>query len=263
MSKYEFMCHVNGKVYIDNLIEKYKSGTPMFDIERSTTRDTLSDIPRTAWNDVFQELGIQLRGLKDATSSEHCRSKYRQTCSDKYGDGIINVSQVQSIKDKKAETFMEHYGVDNIWKSPDFYVWLNDFMLKKYGYKRITGWIGKTQEERDEINRKRFETKTVNGYYDSMLEERVQRILVENNIKHKRCFWLYHHPYDFIIGDHINLLLEVNGDYWHANPKFYKASDIMREGVTAQDIWNRDKKFRDCLNGSKFKVIYLWEYDMK
>lgn len=102
-------------------------------------------------------------------------------------------------------------------------------MLKKYGRLRISGWEGKSDDERAEMNKKRFETKTANGFYDSLLEERIERILKENNIRYRRCFWLYHHPYDFIIGNHI--LLEVNGDYWHANPKFYKASDIMR-GVT-------------------------------
>lgn len=134
-------------------------------------------------------------------------------------------------------------------------------MLKKYGRLRIPGWEGKSIDERAEINKRRFETKTANGYYDSMLEERVEGILKENDIRHQRCFWAFHHPYDFIIGDHI--LLEINGDYWHANPKFYRASDMMREGITAQDVWDRDRKFRDCLAGTKFSIVYLWEYDMK
>ena len=93
-----------------------------------------------------------------------------------------------------------------------------------------------------------------------MLEERIDNIMTQNGIDHKRCFWAFHHPYDFIFGDHI--LLEVNGDYWHANPKIYKASDIMINGQTAQDIWNRDAKFRNCLTGTKFTIVYLWESDM-
>lgn len=56
----------------------------------------------------------------------------------------------------------------------------------------------------------------------------------EHNIEYKRPFFLFHHPYDFIFGgDNKKLLLELNGDYWHANPKIYKKDDIFVGGKTA------------------------------
>lgn len=261
ISMYEFACLINGKDFVDNLVQRYKDGVSMYEIERSSTRKTLSNIPSSAWGQIFTELNIPIRGLKESANSSVCRNKCRTTCENIYGEGITNVSQAQEVKKKKAETFTEHYGVDNIWKTKEFTEWMNDFMMKKYGKLRMSGWDYANDDEREEMNKKRFKTKVANGFYDSMLEERVERILKENSIRYQRCFWLFHHPYDFIVGDHI--LLEINGDYWHANPKLYKASDILREGVTAQDIWNRDKKFRDCIEGSKFSIIYLWEYDMK
>lgn len=134
-------------------------------------------------------------------------------------------------------------------------------MIKTYGKKRLSCWENLSAVDREKRLSKMSSTKAINGFYDSKLEERIDRILTTNNIKHKRCFWLYHHPYDFILGDHV--LLEVNGDYWHANPKFYKADDIMINGKTAAEIWEYDKKFKDCLQNSKFKIIYLWEDDIK
>lgn len=74
----------------------------------------------------------------------------------------------------------------------------------------------------------------MNGYYDSSLEERVERIMKQNNIPYQRPWFMYHHPYDFIFGDHIYCLLEINGDYWHANPKLYKEDDIFSSGRTAK-----------------------------
>lgn len=263
ITMYEYTCMLNGKEFVDGLIQKYKDGVSLFEIKNSSTRKTLSDIPSSVWHQIFQELGIHERGIKESTLSPICRGKYKATCEEKYGNGIINASQAQEVKDKKVETFIDHYGVDNIWKSQDFYMWMNDFMIKKYGKRRMNGWDYASQEERDRINEKRFQTKIVNGKYDSMLEERVERIMTENNIKHKRFFWAYHHPYDFIFGDHKYLLLEINGDYWHANPRIYKATDVFVGGRTAQEIWDRDKKFRDCLKGSKFTIVYLWEMDMK
>lgn len=204
--------------------------------------------------------GIKLRTIKESTNCKRCLDARRQSCEQHYGKGITNPSQAKEVKQQKANTFMEHYGVDNIRKSPQYYEYVNDICLKRYGKKRISGWTGKSFEERKNIERRRQETRMKNGLYDSMLEERIDSIMTKYNIQHKRCFWAYHHPYDFIFGDHI--LLEVNGDYWHANPKIYKASDIMINGKTAQEIWDYDAKFRDCLIGSQFKLIYLWENDI-
>lgn len=36
----------------------------------------------------------------------------------------------------------------------------------------------------------------------------------------------------------------------------------MINGKTAQEVWDHDKKFKDCLQNTKFKIIYLWESDM-
>lgn len=259
-SFYQYACLVKGKEFIDNLISLYKSGTSLNDIKSSSIRNTLSDISERVWKQIFSELNIKIRNVKESKNTTVVKEKCQQTCENKYGKGIINVSQVLQIKQKKAETFIKHYGVDNIRKYKPYYNQLNDFMIKKYGKKRLSGKEGKTQQELEEIEIKRIHSRIKNGWFDSLLEERVDKIMTENNIIHQRCFWAYHHPYDFIFGDHI--LLEVNGDFWHANPLIYKASDLMINGKTAEDIWNYDKKFRDCLIGSKFKLIYLWESQM-
>ena len=208
----------------------------------------------------FKTKSIHIRNVKESTNCTRCIDVRKQSCEQHYGKGITNPSQANEVKQQKANTFMKHYGVDNIRKLPQYYEYVNDICLKRYGKKRISGWTGKTFEERKDIERRRQETRVKNGLYDSMLEERIDEIMTKHNIRHQRCFWAYHHPYDFIFGDHI--LLEINGDYWHANPKIYKASDIMINGKTAQEIWNYDAQFRDCLIGSQFKIVYLWEYDI-
>lgn len=77
---------------------------------------------------------------------------------------------------------MEHYGVDNIRKSPQYYKYVNDICLKRYGKKRLSGQDGKSFEERKNIERKRQETRVKNGLYDSMLEERIDSIMTKYNI---------------------------------------------------------------------------------
>lgn len=212
---------------------------------------------------ILKSVGVKIRTIKESTNQTRCRNKYKNTCEEKYGKGVKNVSQSDIVKKRKCETFLKNYGVDNIWKCD----WFNDYqtkiMIEKYGKKRISGFDGKTQEEKDIINQKRFETKSQRGQYDSSLEERVERIMKENGIKYKRPWFMYHHPYDFIFGDHKKCLLEINGDYWHANPKIYKETDTFHNGITAKQIWERDAKFKDCLDGTEWKLYYLWEYDIK
>lgn len=65
-------------------------------------------------------------------------------------------------------------------------------------------------------------------------------------------------------------IIEFNGDYWHANPKYYSPDEIMgftmRQntkycGNLAKDIWNYDKKKKDALEKIGYKVKVVWESD--
>ena len=71
---------------------------------------------------------------------------------------------------------------------------------------------------------------------------------------------------DFIIDD-IKLAIEFNGDYWHANPKFYKASDIIKrpggKTVKVSDIWNWDAFRKEFLEFNGYKLITIWEDDYR
>ncbi|MEK6879954.1 MAG: NUMOD3 domain-containing DNA-binding protein, partial [Nanoarchaeota archaeon] len=55
-------------------------------------------------------------------------------------------------------------------------------------------------------------------------EKMVEQWLLENGINYKYSFILARkYQYDFIV-PHLKYLIEVNGDYWHANPEFYGAN---------------------------------------
>lgn len=60
-----------------------------------------------------------------------------------------------------------------------------------------------------------------------------------------------------------NLIIEINGDYIHANPKIYKAKDVIRllgNSYTAEQKWKKDKKRFDFLSAS-YTVFVVWESD--
>lgn len=61
----------------------------------------------------------------------------------------------------------------------------------------------------------------------------------------------------------IRVGIEYDGEFWHADPRRFKATDIVRNNITAQEIWNNDNK-KDLLCESKgIHLLRIKEYDYK
>lgn len=67
-----------------------------------------------------------------------------------------------------------------------------------------------------------------------------------------------YYMFDFVVID-IDLIIEYNGDYYHANPKKYKSTDVVFGGYTAQHIWDRDKEKQLSAKKRGFSIINVWE----
>ena len=63
---------------------------------------------------------------------------------------------------------------------------------------------------------------------------------------------------DLLIND--NLIVEVFGDYWHANPSVYSSEEVLKIGK-ASDIWNKDRLKIDTYQQLGYKVLVIWEKD--
>lgn len=67
---------------------------------------------------------------------------------------------------------------------------------------------------------------------------------------------------DYYLNGHI---IEFNGDFWHANPKYYAESDkLPRPGLKkslAKDIWKHDAFRKNALEHLGYKVMVVWETD--
>jgi G:T-mismatch repair DNA endonuclease (very short patch repair protein) len=79
---------------------------------------------------------------------------------------------------------------------------------------------------------------------------------VINTKKHR---WYY--P-DVIIKSK-RVIIELYGDYWHANSKKYYANDIVHHNILAKDIWKRDRIRIRRLTKLGYKVIIIWESEYK
>lgn len=60
------------------------------------------------------------------------------------------------------------------------------------------------------------------------------------------------------------LVIEVYGDYWHANPNIYKPYDIVHHNITAQSIWDADRTRNNIIESVTGYVVYpIWVSELK
>lgn len=60
-----------------------------------------------------------------------------------------------------------------------------------------------------------------------------------------------------------NVVIEYNGDFWHANPSTYKADDVMHHGILAKDIWEHDNERYTYLESLGYMIIKVWASEYK
>lgn len=88
-----------------------------------------------------------------------------------------------------------------------------------------------------------------------------QLSIINDGLKDKRRRFVF----DFFIPS-ANLLIEVNGDYFHANPLFYNENDALHHpgtnGILAKEIWQRDKNKVDYAIALGYNILVIWEQEI-
>jgi G:T-mismatch repair DNA endonuclease (very short patch repair protein) len=108
----------------------------------------------------------------------------------------------------------------------------------------------------------------VTKYKLSKGEREVATKLRELGYEIKQQFHIHGVPYlyDFYIPS-LGLILEYQGDYWHANPaKYLKGTYLKFQGGVKKlvdDIWDRDLKRQEAATQAGFTVKFIWESEYK
>ena len=199
-------------------------------------------------------------------------------------EGITNVFQRESVKKQIQKTMLEKYSEEGIYeirtKGSRLNYWI-DKLGKEEGIKRYNEICfnkGKSVRKStyiemygDEWQQKwnehilKFTTKGKRGY--TGLNDKFEKILKQNGIKYEREFVLLKpnssfYSYDFKVN---NVLIELNGIYWHCSPKKYKANDLVKfPGYIerAYNVWKRDKYKKEFAEKMGYNVITIWEDEL-
>lgn len=138
-------------------------------------------------------------------------------------------------------------------------------------------WLGKKRTS-EEIAKMSLATKKMwqdgkfdygkNGIFSSKIENAVFEAFVTKDPKtvHNKIR-LSNEERSYVFDIYVpskNLLVEVNGDYWHYNPTKYTADyfDTSRN-VKVTDVWDRDSTKLLLAINSGYNITVIWERDIK
>jgi G:T-mismatch repair DNA endonuclease (very short patch repair protein) len=103
------------------------------------------------------------------------------------------------------------------------------------------------------------------GIHMNSIEYRVAKILIDMGVEweYEKIFNIETRTYlpDFFI-ESKNLIIECYGDFWHANPLFFKETHYTHKNVFAKNIWDRDNRRKSDFIKSNYKFLELWESDI-
>jgi G:T-mismatch repair DNA endonuclease (very short patch repair protein) len=116
-----------------------------------------------------------------------------------------------------------------------------------------------SEEWREKIRQARL--RQVLPLRDTEIEKMLQIRLLEKGIIFETHKAIVGQPDIFIPP---NICIFCDGDYWHANPKFYNSSDIIVvKNKTASEIWQKDTDVERYLEMKGYKVFRFWEADIR
>ena len=261
-------------------------------------------VPSTWVRLILTELNIPQRSIRAASLCKRKKDKAEQTNIKRYGskhnfckkhpsrkkwearlleeEGITNVFQRKEVVDKIRRTKIEKYGDD--WKWQHAKVNFLEHYIEKYGeeegikrYNHVCYNKGKTMRrshyielygEEEGIKRynQMISSRKFPSHWDG-LNNKCANILQELNVEYEREFYLpsddhaYH--YDIKIG---NLIIELNGTYWHCDPHKYKRNDIVNfphvKKILVKDKWEYDKIKIEWAKHEGYDVEVIWEQDL-
>ena len=195
--------------------------------------------------------GIKTRNLKE--SAKLCLPKRRKTMYGLYG--VDSPSRMESVKLKKIQKSLEKYGTINVFQSEEVKKKSIETNLQKYG---VPHYI---QLGTIKCNSRRS---APHKMIESLLEEFNIEYFSEVGKKfmtHNKSYDKLYSPIVDILIEKYKLVIEINSDYYHANPnKYTGGSIIMKWGIEtkAEDIWYRDKIRQEQIESFGYTVLNFW-----
>lgn len=201
-----------------------------------------------------------------SAAAKNCGPQKILTSLERYGS-INPLSKDTEPYKKRNLTVKGKYGVSNIFETeyakkiiiekwPETKIKRERALLDNYGWSSPfqVPSILKQALSKSKIQKNGLYKKIASRLENIGINFETEFILKTNN----RSYF-----YDFLIGTKI---VELNGDYWHANPEKYRADDLIiypgKRILRAAEVWKKDEEKIHCANNAGFEVLIFWEKEI-
>lgn len=238
----------------DEIFRLYSDGVPAYEIGRRFRIG--SSIYR-----YLRMMGVDVRGVKESVALPLCKQRRAVSNYAAHGathnfcnsssartaqmermfveEGITNVFQRLDVKCKSKQTLLARYGVDHPMRSKSIALKMSRSRGGRHG--KPFGQYSKPHA-------------LVVEYLRSVGVHPVVEYMIETPDRN--------YFFDVKVGD---LLIEVNGDYWHCNPRRYKVNDRVSfygRVVEAGVVWAADARKTTVAVSAGYRTLTVWEYDI-
>lgn len=258
----EFLNFKNNYLTKEFLYNEYilnKKSAMQIALENNLTSSTIIQ-------NLLNKFQIEKRNISESKKQIPCQEKTKKTVIEKYG--TINVlSRGSGIREKMEADVFEKYGVNNVFQLKEIKDKIKNTCIQKYGKK---SWMQVKENALELYNQVKEKYNGVHPIlntfnYDNQISKPHQIIinyLRNNNIEFIIEKEIINYSVDIYIPN-FDLIIEIYGDYWHANPIKYKKTDIIKNRLV-EDIWKYDQLRIEFIKEVGYKNIEIfWENDIK
>ena len=257
-------------------------------IKRRTVKESCSLSSR---QERYKLTMLKKYGVENSFSKGPLRKKWEDRLLEE--EGIINVFQRQDVKNKIKNSLIKHYG-KNYTKFVNGYPSTLDYHIKKYGeiegikkYNKLCYEKGKStrlefyvEKYGETIGYNKWKEKQSKWFNaglsatgNNKFTKAVKDALNALSLNYQTEFKIYYNTenkekyfsYDILLND-LQLIIECNGDFYHANPLKYHENDIMnfpgKIKPFAKDVWLKDAFKKSIAENNGYNIIYIWESEI-
>jgi len=192
-----------------------------------------------------------------------------------YGIPTRSISESKKeprCKERAAKTNLERHGAEHNFSRnhPSRIIWQkrlfdNEGINNVFQRQSVIDKIAESIASNPESRKARYGSRISGPHkkvYNYIRELGIDNVVMEYGMSigtKKKYFDLYIPSY--------NLIIEVNGNLWHANPEIYKPNDLIRyfqQNITvpAHEVWKNDyEKIKIALQAN-YNVLIVWEKDI-
>jgi very-short-patch-repair endonuclease len=260
--------------------KKYAKGHNTF-LSKEQQYKIKNNIPKckTCNNDVLfyrgkpnQFCSFECSGKQTGFSLLETQNKIRKVVLEKYG--VDNVSKLEEVKRKIAVSHILNPRVHNVSEETRTIISSNSkIWWSKLSAERKNEVCAKlkascnTPEEKQ--RRKILAEKYIAGKYFSVKNKFSKlHLKIRKQLNLQELGFVGEQKINRFLVDELNedkkIIIEINGDYVHANPNKYSADILIRlrgNSYYAEEKWFTDKIKIDKLNELGYKVLVVWESD--